>query len=131
MNPSPTPGRLLAACSIVLLSLALSFAPALGADRHSGGGQLLLWLLGLKMAEDDERPRVDINSATFEELRTVPGLERHQARRIIAERPYATLQDLVRAGLSTIIIERLARFLSVDSDWPSALPDRAGAPGAR
>jgi helix-hairpin-helix protein len=129
MNPSVTRGRVPAACGIVILSLAFLFAPAVAADRPSGGGQFLLWLLGLKMAR--ERPRIDINSATVEELRAVPGMERHQALRIVAQRPYAKLEDLARADLSPITIERLARFLVVGPDWPSALPDPAGTPRSR
>lgn len=128
MNPSVTRGRVLAACGIVILSLAFLFAPAVAADRPSSGGQFLLWLLGLKMAREHERPRIDINSATVEELRAVPGMERHQAVRIVAQRPYAKLEDLARADLSPLTIERLARFLVVNPDWPSALPGPAGTP---
>jgi helix-hairpin-helix protein len=131
MNPSLTRGRVLAACGIVILSLAFLFAPAVAADRPSGEGQLLLWLLGLKISQEHEHQRIDINSATVEELQAVPGMERHQAFRIIAHRPYAKLEDLVRADLSPVTIERLARFLVVDPDWPSALPGRAGTPGSR
>jgi helix-hairpin-helix protein len=121
ITPSLTRGRVLAACSIVILALALLFIPAAAADRPSGGGQLVLWLLRVRMAQEHEDRKIDINSATVEELRALPGIERHHALRIIGQRPYAKLQDLARAGLSPITIERLARFLAVDPDWPSAL----------
>ena len=125
MNPSVTRGRVLAACGIVILSLAFLFAPAVAADRPSSGGQFLLWLLGLKMAREHERTRIDINSATVEELRAVPGMERHQAGRIVAQRPYAKLEDLARADLSPLTIERLARFLGRQS----RLAERTSRPG--
>ena len=131
MTPSPTPGRILAACGIVLLSLALLSAPAAAADRSEDGGQLLLWLLGLSLAPEHQRPKIDINSATIEELRGVPGIELRQALRIIGERPYGKLEDLARVGLSSSSIERLARFLAVDPDWSSALPGAVGAPTGR
>jgi hypothetical protein len=127
MSASP----LLAACGVAILSLALPLGPAFGADRRSGEGQLLFWLLGLKTAQEPERQSVDVNSATVEELRAVPGIDRHQALRIIAERPYAKVQDLARADLSPGTIERVARFLVAGPDWPSALPGPAGAPRSR
>ena len=131
MTPSPTPGRILAACGIVLLSLALLSAPAAAADRSEDGGQLLLWLLGLSLAPEHQRPKIDINSATIEELRGVPGIELRQALRIIGERPYGRLEELARIGLSSSSIERLARFLAVDPDWSSALPGAVRAPTGR
>ena len=125
MKPSMTRVRVLAAGGILILSLA--FVPALpAAERPSNAGQLLFWLLGLQMAREPGRPsKIDVNSATVEQLESVPGIERRQALRIIAQRPYAKLLDLVRAGLSPHLIERLAAFLTVDPDWPSAL---AGPP---
>ena len=131
MTPSPTPGRILAACGILLLSLALLSAPAAASDRSVDGGQLLLWLLGLSLAPEHQRPKIDINSATIEELRGVPGIELRQALRIIGERPYAKLEDLARVGLSSSSIRRLAGFLAVDPDWSSALPATVGAPTGR
>lgn len=85
----------MAACGIVTF-LAFLFSPAVAADRPSRDERLLLWLLGLKTAREHEDPRIDINAATVEELQAVPGMERDQALRIIAQRPYATLQDLAR-----------------------------------
>lgn len=130
MNPPLTRNRILAACGIVIF-LAFLFSPAVAADRPSRDERLLLWLLGLKTAWEHEDPRIAINAATVEELQAVPGMERDQALRIIAQRPYATLQDLARAGLSPIAIERLARFLVVDPGWPSALPRPGGPPTSR
>lgn len=130
MNPL-TRGRLLAACGIVIFSLTLPFAAAVAADRPSGAGQLLLWLWGFKIAQGHDRQRIDVNSATVDELRAVPGIDRRQALRIIAQRPYATLQGLARADLSPMTIDRLAQFLVVDPDWPSALPGPAGTPTSR
>jgi DNA uptake protein ComE-like DNA-binding protein len=87
--------------------------------------------LGVKIAKDHDQQRIDINSATFEELRAVPGVDRQQALRIIAQRPYVKLEELARAGFSSTTIERLAQFLLVDHDSPSALPNPAGTPSSR
>jgi hypothetical protein len=115
---------------MAVLSLAFLSAPAVAADRPSREGQLLLWLLGLTVAGEHERPRTDINSATVDELQAVPGMERRQALRIVARRPYATLQDLARADLSLERIGRLERFLVVGPAWPSALPGPARTPSS-
>jgi DNA uptake protein ComE-like DNA-binding protein len=101
-----------------LLSLSLIFVSTsvVAAERPTNLAQLLLWLLSMNnQGEQTERPKIDVNSATAETLTAVPGLDRRQALRIIANRPYATLQDLVRSGLSTRFIERLAGLLTVDS----------------
>jgi hypothetical protein len=116
--------RVLAGGCVLALSIALLIAPAVGADRRTGEAQLLFWGLGFKLTQDHEgnRTRLDVNSATVQELRAVPGIELRQARRIIAERPYANLQDLARADLSRSAIARLTKFVVVASDWPGALP---------
>jgi hypothetical protein len=132
MKPSLTRVRVLAANGFLILSLA--FLPALpaAAERPSNAGQLFFWLLGLNMAREQGTPwKIDVNSATVDELGAVPGIERRQALRIIAQRPYAKLRDLVRAGVSPHLIERLAAFLTVDPDWPSALPRPSTVPHRR
>ena len=107
--------RLVVACGILTFSLVFSPALPASAERPSDAGQLLLWLLGLSTAREQGAPRkIDVNSATVEELAAVPGLERRQAQRITVNRPYAKLQDLARAGLSPRLIEHLTALLTVD-----------------
>jgi Helix-hairpin-helix motif len=112
---------LVAACGILTFSLGFPALPVF-AERPSDAGRLLLWLVGFKTAREQRAPRkIDINSATIEELAAVPGLERHQAQRISVNRPYAKLQDLARAGLSPRLIEQLAALLTVDPDGGTTL----------
>jgi Helix-hairpin-helix motif len=112
--------RLVAACGILMFTLVFPVLPVF-AERPSDAGRLLLWLVGLNTAREQRALRkIDINSATIEELAAVPGLERHQAQRITVNRPYATLQDLARAGLSPRLIEHLAALLTVDPDAGTA-----------
>jgi len=127
MNPLLTRGRLAAACGIIVLSVPLLFTAAAAADRRPDAG-LLLWLLGFSMAKGENGQRLDVNSATIAELSAVPGIERRQALRIVAGRPYATLQSLARADFSTDAIARLSRFLVVDVESPSAFPAPGPAP---
>jgi DNA uptake protein ComE-like DNA-binding protein len=101
---------------LLLLSCPALTRPAVAAERPTNPAQLLLWFLSLNGPRDQQdRQKVDVNSATAEALTAVPGLDRRQALKIIAYRPYASLQDLVRAGLSARFIERLAGLLTVDS----------------
>jgi Helix-hairpin-helix motif len=119
-------GRLLVVCGMVILASLFVITPV-AAESSSSRGELVLWLLGLRMANDHGTQKVDINSATVEQLRAVPGIERRQALRIVASRPYAKVEDLARAGLSPLTIERLSRVLVVDPQWPSAFSARAPA----
>ena len=114
--------RLVAIYGILTFSLVFPAVRSAYADRPSDAA-LLLWLMGLNTAREQWAPRkIDVNSATVEELAAVPGLERRQAQRITVNRPYATLQDLARAGLSPRLIEHLTALLTVDP--PKAMPFR-------
>ena len=100
--------------AVLLLSVS-GLLPAIAAERPTNPAQLLLWFLTLSPHEQTEREKIDVNSASAEELSAVPGLDRRQALQIIAHRPYASLQDLGRAGLSARSIDRLAGLLTVDA----------------
>jgi DNA uptake protein ComE-like DNA-binding protein len=132
MNYWLTRVRVLAAAGIVSTPLALLAPSPAAAERPTEAGQVFFWLLGLHLAPEHARlEKVDVNSATVDELRAVPGIERRQAVQIVAQRPYSKLADLVRAGLSPHFIERLAAFLTVDHDWPGALPGSPVPPPPR
>ena len=92
-----------------------SVAPV-AAERPTDPAQLLLWLLSMGTSgERTPATKIDINSASVDRLTAVPGVDRRQALQIIAHRPYARLEELVRAGVEPRVIERLSRFLSVES----------------
>ena len=116
-----------ATCILIFSVLVPAALPA-SAERPADAAQLLLWLLRLDAAREQGTPRkVDINSATIEELAAVPGLERRQAQRITVNRPYEKLQDLTHAGLSPDLIEQLAASLTVVPDAPRDLAGPAKA----
>ena len=124
--------RFVVAFSILTFSLLFLPPLATAVEGSSSGGRLLFWLLGVHMAREEGRfGKIDVNSATVEELETVPGVGRRHAVRIVAQRPYAKLPDLARAGLSPRVIERLAAFLVVAPEWPSALSGRPTVPQPR
>jgi len=53
---------------------------------------------GLKEGLSNKRS-IDLNKASRQDLESLPGVNAHQAERIIAERPYANTHQLVTRGI--------------------------------
>ncbi|HSD38620.1 MAG TPA: helix-hairpin-helix domain-containing protein [Rhodocyclaceae bacterium] len=67
-----------------------------------------------KAAASTDDARVSINDASINELAAIKGLNRNAAEGIIAERPYATLDEVVRAkGMGEKLLARLRDLLRV------------------
>jgi competence protein ComEA len=66
---------------------------------------------------------VDLNQATQMELETLPGIGKSTAKKIIASRPYATVEELSKAGLKPKSIAELKPRVTV-----TATAERAPAP---
>ena len=77
----------------VLLALALAAAPA--------------------QAAKSKTPKVDLNSASQQELEALPGVGEATAKKIIAGRPYASVDDLSKAGVSASTISKLKSKVTV------------------
>jgi len=61
--------------------------------------------------------RVNVNSATQEELEAVPGIGPARAAQIVAGRPYASVDDLERLnGIGPKQIESMRPFLKTDGE---------------
>jgi competence protein ComEA len=56
---------------------------------------------------------VDVNTATQQELEAVKGVGAATAKKIIAGRPYKSLDELTKAGLSAKKIEALKPYVAV------------------
>ena len=63
---------------------------------------------------------VDINTATQAQLMAVPGIGDATAKKIIAARPYSSVQDLSKAGISAKGIQKLAPMVTVGGGAPAA-----------
>ncbi len=69
------------------------------------------------------RQGVDINTAAEAELAKLPGVGKNNARRIIAGRPFLSVQDLIRVGIPQKTINRL----KPDAAAPNAKPAATAA----
>jgi DNA uptake protein ComE-like DNA-binding protein len=64
--------------------------------------------------ENGEQKKVDLNAATVDELTELPGIGKHEARRIVAGRPYHDKHDLVsKKILSAAAYEKLKDEVAV------------------
>ena len=82
---------------------------------------------------------VDLNNATQAELQSVPGIGASTAKKIIAGRPYSSVSDLSKAGLSSKQVQGFSSMVkvgpaparnAVSSPQPSPQPSSAPLPTA-
>jgi competence protein ComEA len=70
---------------------------------------------------------VDINSASVKELESLPGVGSAIAKKIVANRPYKSVDELTKAGLSKKAIDKLKPLVTVGA---AAAAPAAAAPAA-
>lgn len=75
---------------------------------------------GTTFAAPKKKSLVNINTASQKELAAVKGIRRHLAKKIIANRPYKSLEELKKAGLSPKKIETLKSSLTVGAATATA-----------
>ena len=73
---------------------------------------------------------VDLNSASEKELEALPGVGPATAKKIVANRPYKSVDELSKAGLSAKKIETLKPLVSVGAASPAAKSTEAPAKAA-
>lgn len=66
---------------------------------------------------------VNVNTATTEELESLPGIGPSLATLIVADRPYATVEELERVrGIGARTVESLKPYLKVEGETESVRP---------
>jgi len=66
--------------------------------------------------------KVDLNTASEKELDSLPGVGPATAKKIIAGRPYSSVDELSKAGLSASTIKKIAPLVTVSGGAPVASP---------
>ncbi len=67
----------------------------------------------LAFAAKSKTPKVDLNTATQQELEALPGVGEATAKKIVAGRPYASVSDLSRAGVPAGTIDKITPLVTV------------------
>jgi hypothetical protein len=90
-----------------LSALALGFALSISAFDQS------------KAAQTAQAPaptaKVDLNTSTQKELETLPGIGTATAKKIIAGRPYSSVAELARAGVSKRQIDQITPLVTIST----------------
>jgi hypothetical protein len=72
-------------------------------------------------------PKLDLNTASLEQLQKLPGLNEATAKQIIAGRPFKSVDELQKVGLSKPTIDKLAPMVTVGDVAKEAPPPEAVA----
>ena len=118
------PGRVLT-CVVSLALLGVATAAAQGPTKREGPPGNIVGAMAANA-------KVDINNATQAELQTLRGIGPLTARKIIANRPYASVDELRRAEVPGLIIDLIRPRVIAGSPWtrthPSASPPDTSSP---
>jgi len=74
---------------------------------------------------------VDLNKASEKELEDLKGVGPATAKKIIAGRPYKSLDELSKAGIPAKTIDSLKPFVTVGSEAPSTTVSESSAKGTK
>jgi len=110
--------RVITLCGAILLGAILMVGV------HSGLAQTSS---GTTKAAKPAVSNVDINSASESELEALPGVGAATAKKIIAGRPYSSVEDLSKAGVSKSTIKKITPMVTVGAA-SAAAPAAPAAP---
>ena len=73
---------------------------------------------------------VNLNTASQKELEDLPGVGAATAKKIVAGRPYSSVDDLAKAGVSKRTIAKIGSLVTVGAGATAARPAPAAAPAS-
>jgi hypothetical protein len=103
--------------TVLGLTLGMLVITAVGAEKKSSKSEPQKQ----EAAPASSAAKVDLNSASQEELEKVQGIGPATAKKIIAGRPYSSVGDLAKAGVSASTIKKIGPAVTVGAA-PAAAP---------
>jgi hypothetical protein len=79
----------------------------------------------LTSAQEGGNAKVNINTATQEELIQLPGMTKRKAAKVISGRPYASIDDLSKSGLTSKQIDKIKPLITFEGGPASPAPASA------
>lgn len=78
-------------------------------------------------ANSTNAAKVDLNTASEKDLDGLPGVGSATAKKIIAGRPYSSVNDLAKAGISASTVKKIAPLVMVSAAAPAVSAKTASA----
>ena len=82
----------------------------------------LALVLGVLVASGLAQQKVDLNTASEKELEAIKGIGPATSKKIVTNRPYKSVDELSKAGLSAKQIESFKPFVTVGAAAPTPAP---------
>ena len=90
---------------------------------------LILAAVTAAEAQAPKAAKIDLNTATQEELEKLPGVGEATAKKIVAGRPYKSTADLAKAGVPKNTIEKITPLVTASGAAGTKAADTARAMG--